>query len=161
MNGRRSIVVFAVDDQRCALPLQVVERAVRAVEVTVLPDLPEMIQGAVNVQGHVLPVVSLRRWLGRPDRAVEPEDHLLVVHAGASRLVLLVDEVRGVLEYEPRQSPPGSERVAGMPAGCELLDLEDGLVLVPDLERIRAAFEAAAPMTEASAEAVDAREPRE
>jgi purine-binding chemotaxis protein CheW len=161
MNDRRSIVVFAVDDQRCALPLQVVERAVRAVEVTVLPDVPEMVLGAVNVQGQVLPVVSLRRWLGRPDRAVEPEDHLLVVRADAGRLVLLMDEVRGVVECDSRQAPPVSERVAGMPAGCELLDLEDGLVLVPDLERILVASEAAAPMTEASAEPIDAREPRE
>ena len=161
MNGRRSIVVFAVDDQRCALPLQVVERAVRAVEVTVLPDVPEMILGAVNVQGHILPVVSLRRWLGRPDRAVEPEDHLLVVHAGTGRLVLLVDEVRGVVEYEPRQTGPVSEPVAGMPAGCELLDLEDGLVLVPDLERILVASEAAEPITEALDETIDARELRE
>ncbi|MCL4205034.1 MAG: chemotaxis protein CheW [Pirellulaceae bacterium] len=159
MNGRRSIVVFTVDDQRGALPLRVVDRAVRAVEVTPLPDVPELILGAVNVQGQVLPVVSLRRWLGRPDRAIEPEDHLLVVHSDTGRLVLLVDEVCGVVEYEPRQASPVSEAVSEIPAGCELLDLADGLVLVPDLERIKAASEAAPRATGASTEAMAAREP--
>jgi purine-binding chemotaxis protein CheW len=159
MNGRRSIVVFTVDDQRGALPLQVVDRAVRAVEVTPLPDMPDVILGAVNVQGQVLPVVSLRRWLGQPDRAIEPEDHLLVVHSDTGRLVLLVDEVCGVVEYEPRQAAPVSELVPEIQAGCELLDLADGLVLVPDLERIKAASEAALRTAGESTEAMAAREP--
>ncbi len=37
------LVVFVVDGQRYALPLEIVERVVRAVEVTPLPEAPPII----------------------------------------------------------------------------------------------------------------------
>ena len=60
MNARRTIVVFLVDGQRYALPLSAVDRAVRAVAVTPLPEMPPQVLGAINVHGRVLPVLSLR-----------------------------------------------------------------------------------------------------
>ncbi len=110
-------------------------------EVTPLPQTPDKILGAINVQGQVLPVISLRRWLQRPDRELDLEDHLLVVRAGSGRLALLVDEVRGVAEYEPGQATPAQDLAAGVPAACEILKLDDGFVLMPDLEGILSASE--------------------
>ncbi len=110
MNARRTIVVFLVDGQRYALPLSAVDRAVRAVAVTPLPEMPPQILGAVNIHGRVLPVLSLRRWLGRPDREVCALDELLIAHTVAQTLVLLVDDVCGVVGCEPQDAVP-SERV--------------------------------------------------
>ena len=144
MNERLAIVVFLVDGQRFALPLSSVERAVRAVEVTPLPEVPPKVQGAINVQGRVLPVISVRRWLARPDRELDPEDHLLVVHARTGRLVLLVDEVRGVAECEPRPAAAAGEVPVGPGAVCQVFKLGEDLVLVPDLEEVLTAAEALA-----------------
>ena len=54
------ILVFALDEPRYALPLSAVERVVRAVEITPLPNAPAIIQGAINVQGAIIPVVNIR-----------------------------------------------------------------------------------------------------
>ncbi len=47
-------MVFKLDDQPYALPLAVVERIVRAVEVTPLPDAPRIMLGVVDVEDEAL-----------------------------------------------------------------------------------------------------------
>ena len=54
------LVVFALDDQRYALAFAVVEKVIRAVEITPLPQAPEIVSGAINVQGKIVPVVEGR-----------------------------------------------------------------------------------------------------
>jgi len=142
MNARRTIVVFLVDGQRYALPLSAVDRAVRAVAVTPLPEMPPQVLGAINVHGRVLPVISLRRWLGRPDRETRPEDELLIVHTATQTLVLLVDEVGGVVGSEPQDAVPEGQMLKGAPNLGEMLKLNEGLVQVLDLDRLLTAAEA-------------------
>jgi purine-binding chemotaxis protein CheW len=142
MSQRQAMVVFRVDQQRYALPLTAVERVVRVVELTPWPHAPAKILGAINVQGAVLPVVSFRRWLGRPDRDVELDDQLLLVRIGGRRLALLTDQVSGVLHGAALTAVPGTEVTPEAGAIGEVLKLADGLVLVPDLEQLLTAAEA-------------------
>ena len=69
-----SWVLFTVDDQIYALDLVEVERMVRAVAVTPLPEVPAYVAGVVDVQGRVLPVVDLRLRFDRPTRRISREE---------------------------------------------------------------------------------------
>ncbi len=55
------VLVVSVHTQHYALPLEVVDRVTWAVAITAVPDYPDEVLGVVNVQGNVLPVISLRR----------------------------------------------------------------------------------------------------
>ena len=52
------IVAFVLDDRRYGLPLCVVDRIVRMVEVTYLPKRPDIFLGVVDVQKRVIPVIN-------------------------------------------------------------------------------------------------------
>ena len=58
MSDIAQLVVFRLDERRYALPLAVVERVVRAVDVTPLPKAPPMVLGVIDVHGRVLPVLN-------------------------------------------------------------------------------------------------------
>ena len=60
MAGSKQLVVFTVDDQHYALDLVSVERVVRAVEITHLPQAPDTVMGVINFEGKVIPVVNTR-----------------------------------------------------------------------------------------------------
>ena len=91
------LVVFVLDGQRYALPLPAVERVVRAVEVTVLPEAPPIVTGVINIQGRVVPVVDLRKRFHLPERAVDPEDHFIVARSSTGVVALPVDEAEGLV----------------------------------------------------------------
>jgi purine-binding chemotaxis protein CheW len=91
------LVIFVVDEQRYALPLGAVERVVRAVEVTPLPEAPPIILGIVNVQGRVVPVVNLRKRFHMEERPIDVEDHFIVAQSSTGQVALPVDEAHGLV----------------------------------------------------------------
>lgn len=127
-----AILVTAVDDLRVGVPIEVVGEVLRMVEVTDLPGAPDVVAGAVDVRGTVLPVLDLRRRLGRASRSPRLDDRLVSVALGESALLVWVDAVRDVRPLDPATVSPLQDGLAGTPhlAGvsrtdCGLLYLHD------------------------------------
>jgi purine-binding chemotaxis protein CheW len=127
-------VVFCLDAGRYALPLAVVDRIVRAAHVTPLPQAPPAVLGAIDVEGHVLPVFNLRHKFGLPGRTIDPADQFLIARAAQRTVVLVIDAVHGVLE-RPAAAMIDAAHIAPTLADIRgVIPLEDGLVLIHDLE---------------------------
>jgi purine-binding chemotaxis protein CheW len=132
----RSLVVFAIDGQRYALPLDSVERVVPRVAVTPLPDAPAIALGVINLHGAIVPAVDIRQRFGSPPVPTGLDGYLLVVCTTRRRLAFPIDEIHGVTEVEssavvaPATLLPGIGHVAGLVA------LPDGLLLIQDLEQL-------------------------
>lgn len=133
MNPSLPLVVFRVEAQRFALGLEVVERIVRAVEITPLPQAPATVLGVINVAGAVLPVLSPRRRLGFPDRPVGPEDQFILAHLPGRAVALVVDLVERLVEVPASAVLPPALVPAGLGPVPGVVRLADGLVLIQDL----------------------------
>jgi purine-binding chemotaxis protein CheW len=135
-------VVFCLDKGRYALPLAAVDRIVRAVHVTPMPRAPGIVLGAIDVQGRVLPVFNIRRRFGLPERTIDPADHFLIAHTARRTVVLVIDAAQGVIEHgatavtEAANIAPDLEHIRGV------IQLDDGLVLIHDLEHFLSPDEA-------------------
>ena len=138
------LVLFTLDEQRYALALDSVERIVRAVAVTVLPTAPDIVIGVIDVAGRVLPVLNLRRRFGLPERDVAPDDQFILARTNRRTVALAVDVAAGMIEYpaaaivRPDRIAPRLGRIEGVVA------LDDGLVLIADLDNFLALDEAQA-----------------
>jgi purine-binding chemotaxis protein CheW len=130
------LVVFALDDQRYALALVCVQRSIRVVAVTPLPGAPAIVLGVIDLGGVVIPVIDVRGRFGHPPRAVRLSDHLLVATTRHRTVALLVDETTGVIEASPESHAPGGDILPGLELVDGAVKLEDGLVLIHDLERL-------------------------
>lgn len=128
-------VVFELDERRYGLYLSTVERVLHAVEVTPLPQTPAVVWGVIDVQGQIVPVLSLRRRFGLPERAIGVSDHFVLARTLRRTVALVVDAVFGVVErpatavVESEKILPHLEQVAGV------IQLDDGMVLIHDLDR--------------------------
>jgi purine-binding chemotaxis protein CheW len=127
------IVIFVLDNQRFALHLPVVERVTRAVFVTALPGAPEIVMGAINVHGQVIPVVDVRQRLGLPQRALEISDYFIVAHTTSRTVALAVDEIIGVLEVAQQDVVPTSEIIRDLPHLEGAIRITNDLILIYDL----------------------------
>jgi purine-binding chemotaxis protein CheW len=125
------LVVWLLDAQRYALPLDAVERVVRAVAVTPLPDAPDVVCGVIDFHNQLIPVVNMRSRLRLPSREVALSDLLLLAHGATRRVAFFVDAVAGTIEQPGRAVAPGD---GGCIAG--IVRLADGIVLIQDLDRV-------------------------
>ncbi|MBF0462611.1 MAG: chemotaxis protein CheW [Magnetococcales bacterium] len=92
-------MVFSVDDQLFAVGVDEVERVYRAMQITVLPEAPELLLGLANLGGRILPVVDLRSRLELPGRPIDPDDRLVLL-AGKIAFCFFVDRVLGVVAFD-------------------------------------------------------------
>lgn len=128
------VVVFTLDEPRYALRLAAVVRVVRVVEVTPLPQAPEIVLGAINAQGNVIPVLDVRRRFRLPSRERRLEDRFIIARTAGRLVALVADDVPGVRELGPHEvvSTAAALPFAGYLQG--VAKLEGGLVLITDLD---------------------------
>ena len=128
------LVVFDIEGQRYALPLNDVERVLPMVAESPLPQAPAVVLGVINLHGQVIPVLDLRCRFGLPLCDYGLTARLLVVRTSRRILALAVDEALGVREIaqetitRPDALLPGIGHVAG------IVTLLDGLLFIHDLE---------------------------
>jgi purine-binding chemotaxis protein CheW len=147
-----SLVIFSVEEQRFGLDIATVQRVLRAVALTPLPNAPAIILGLANVRGVVVPVFDIRRRLGLPEREVRPSDHLLMAQAGARTVGLMVDAVHHTVAWDAKAAVGANDLVPGMagtlPGRGECIQgvakLDGGLVYIYDLARFLSLEEEAA-----------------
>jgi len=129
-------VVFSLDDQRYALDLARVQRCIRVVAITPLPEAPAIVMGIIDLGGVVIPVINLRKRFNHPPRDGRLSDHLIVATTWKRTVALLVDETKGVIEASPESYAPAGEIMPRIELVDGAVKLEDGLVLIHDLERL-------------------------
>ena len=128
------LVLLTVDGQTYALHLEAVDRIVRMVEVTPLPGAPDVVEGVINIQGEVVPVVSIRRRLGLAQRAVGVSDSLVVARARTRRLAIIAEFILGVVERPADAVVSTGDIARGIQHIEGVLKTSDGLVLIQDLD---------------------------
>lgn len=131
----KRLVTFDLGDQRYALYLSAVERVIRAVEATRLPKAPDIVAGVINVQGRVIPVVDIRKRFGLPQREITLTDQLIIARTSMLPVAVIVDTVRGVIEYNENMLIPADEIVPDTQYIDGVVKLRDGMVLIHDLDK--------------------------
>lgn len=94
-----TLLTFDVAEQAYGLPVTDVVRIIEMVTITHLPDVPDTIQGIINLQGKAVPVMDLRQRFGLPHQAYGLHTPIILVNMDGDRMLgLIVDAVEDVLE---------------------------------------------------------------
>ena len=135
MEEVEQLLVFTLDQQRYALRLSAVDRVVCMVEVTPLPKAPDIVLGIINAGGRIVPVVNTRKRFRLPECETGLSDQLIIANTGTRSVALLVDATAGVIERPGDWIVPAERIVPGLEYVKGVIRLEDGMVLVHDLDR--------------------------
>jgi purine-binding chemotaxis protein CheW len=135
--GSSQCSTFSVGDLFFGVDVLSVQEVLRFQQMTAVPLAPDVIEGLINLRGHIVTAIDLRRRLGLPPRQPGNTPLNVVVRTEGGAISLLVDEIGDVLEIDPaaREQPPGNLD----PAVRELIDgvfkLPGRLLLVLNAER--------------------------
>jgi len=138
------LLAFTIDGRAFALPLDRVERAVRAVAVTPLPQAPAIVCGIINIGGCVVPVINLRRRFGLAEREIGLADQLLIAHSSSRQLAMIVDAVLGVVACPEKDFVAVDRIVAGTEYLHGIAKSPAGMILIHDLDSFLSLAEAQA-----------------
>lgn len=129
------ILTFVVEKQRFAIPLQSVDRVIRAVAITKLTETPGFIEGVIDYYGEIVVVINLRKRLGYPFQELNLNDRFIVAKTINRKIALIVDQVEDVILPDSQDLYESKD----LDAGLKLLSLlrdDQGIILIYDLENL-------------------------
>jgi len=135
MSQTAQLVVFEIDGQKFALHLSVVQRIVRAVAITPLPQAPAIVLGIINVQGQIVPVFNVRERFQFPPRVLGINDQFIIAQAAGRTVALLVDAASGVVTDAVAATVPGERILPHLEYVEGVVKCADGLILIHNLDR--------------------------
>ncbi len=124
------MVVFFINEQRYGLTASTVVRVIQVVDITLVPNLPAMVLGVINLQGRIIPVFNLRKRLGLSERSPVLSDKLIVVNASEYLMAFLVDQITDLIDYDETHLEPMEGVFSSLELSISVVKLPDGIILL-------------------------------
>jgi len=146
MNAEASkLVTFRLGDDLFAADIFAVERVLRYQTPRTLPDVPAWIEGMIEYQQRVIPVVNLRRRFELAEREVAADTRIVVLNSHGEWIGIVVDSVLEVSTVEADMVSPAPAFFRGL-AGEYLKGIVrrgegQRLVIVLDVKQLLSATE--------------------
>lgn len=137
------LVSFLLGSEEYAVDIRHVQEIIRLQEITRVPEVPDFIEGVINLRGRVIPVLDLRKRFRLPLGEDRARMRIVVVEHAGRQIGLTVDGVREVLTLPLAAIEPPPPIVSSI--GREFLKgigkRKDRLLILLDLDRILTATE--------------------
>ncbi len=132
------LVGFRLDNEYYAIAITKIQEIILMKPITRIPQVPDFIEGLINLRGSVIPIVNLRKRFGLPPREVDDETRTIVVNIQDKTVGCIVDAVTQVMRInrEQIQPPPLSVLAVSHQYIAGLARLDDRLLIILDIERL-------------------------
>lgn len=146
-SGAEQFVLFDLAGTPYGVPIEAVKEIIRPPgQLTRVPRAPDLVDGALNLRGGILPVIGLRRHLGLGPVPEAESARVVVLRRDVAWLGFGVDAMLGAQEFEPdamRPAPRNATRHADLLTRVAT-DADGRMILLLDPVGLAARVEAAA-----------------
>jgi purine-binding chemotaxis protein CheW len=132
------LVGFRLDNEDYAIAITMIQEIILMKPITRIPQMPDFIEGLINLRGSVIPVVNLRKRFGLVPRELDDETRIIVVNVHEKTVGCIVDAVTQVMRInrDQIQPPPLSVLAVNHQYLAGLAKLDDRLMIILDIEKL-------------------------
>jgi len=145
------LVGFRLDNEDYVIAITKIQEIILIKPITRIPQVPDFIEGLINLRGSVIPIVNLRKRFGLLPRELDDETRIIVVNVHDKTVGCIVDAVTQVMRInrDQIQPPPLGVLAVNHQYLAGLAKLDDRLMIILDIEKLFEAEELAAPVASA------------
>ena len=137
--GERQILVFSLANDELGLDISCVREVLRPQEIHPLPQAPDFIEGVINLRGHIIAVIDLRKRL--TVKEIEDRSKMRIIVCKIKRFIvgLVVNSVSEIIALSEENIGPTPE-VVSMQIEEDFMSgiarLGERIIVILDLENI-------------------------
>lgn len=138
MSQEEELLTCSLHGQSLGIPVRHVREVITPVRYTPIPLAHDIVVGLINLRGHVITQLDMRKALGLPPcKENEPFRIVIIETESNEAFGLVVDHVGEVMRSEAgiREELPKSLVPCWRQVGDGVLKLEDRLLVILDVER--------------------------
>lgn len=135
----RQILVFSVANEELGLDISCVREVLRPPAICPLPKTPPFIEGVINLRGHVVALIDLRRRLNATQIEDKNEKRIIICKVNKAIVGLTVNCLKEILALSEKEIRPTPE-VVSVQMETDILSgiatIGKRIIPILDLERI-------------------------
>lgn len=108
------VLIFSINGEYYATDIMEVERILGYEKPRKLPDSPEFVQGVINYEGNILPIICLIKRFGLEEEEIKSDAKIIVAKQSENKIGIVVDVVSEVKDVEAKNIEPAPDIVAGI-----------------------------------------------
>ena len=138
MDKDLQIVGFQIGRETFGLPIAAVREIIRVPEITAVPNVPDHIEGVINLRGKIVPVIDLPKKFGATSSQRTVKNRVVVVELEGRSVGLIVDSASEVLRLPPSkiENPQDVFPDSQLDYVSGVGKLDGRLVILLDLQKI-------------------------
>jgi len=106
----QKFLTFTLKGEGYGISILLIKEIIEFADLTPVPMMPEFVMGAINLRGHVVPVIDLSKRLGAGTTELGERSCVVIVELTLGEhsveVGLVVDAVRAVLDIAPADIEP-------------------------------------------------------
>ncbi|HCJ66144.1 MAG TPA: chemotaxis protein CheW [Elusimicrobia bacterium] len=139
------LVVFQLSTEEYGVPIIQVEEIIRIPGITRIPNMPNFIEGVINLRGRIIPIVDLRRRFKLEEKGRNEESRIIIGKIAVTiekqeeqSVGLIVDSVTEVLRVNKEMVEPIPPTISyiDMQYLNGVVKLENRLIILLDLSKV-------------------------
>lgn len=103
------LVVFKVGATEYGVSINNVQEIIRIPQSTKIPNVPDYVEGVINLRGNIIPVINLRKRFGVETVGKDEDSRIVVLELANQTVGVIVDEVSEVLKIPHEAIEPPSK----------------------------------------------------
>jgi purine-binding chemotaxis protein CheW len=108
------ILIFSVNDEYYATSIMEVERILGYEKSTKIPDSPAFVEGVINYEGKILPIISISKRFNLPITETSEQTKIIVAKQNHSKIGIIVDFVSEVKDVKCDSIEDSPEMISGI-----------------------------------------------
>lgn len=134
------LVSFMLADEEYGVEVLKVREIIRMPTITKMPNVPQHIEGIINLRGKVIPIISMRRRFNLMNDENSSHTRIIIMDVAGSLTGFIVDSVSEVIRIHSSEIQPPPSMVLSSGIGQEFItgvfNHAERLLIIMDIDRM-------------------------
>ncbi len=133
------VIVFNLGEEMYGVEISQVKEIILPTQITRIPNVPDFVEGVLNLRGQIAAIINLRKRLGKEPKKNDENTRIIVIEYDNSTIGMMVDSVSEV-KYLSSKNIEEIPRFLALKDESKFLKgvgkLEDRLLTLMDLKEL-------------------------
>ena len=134
------LVSFMLADEEYGVEVLKVREIIRMPTITKMPNVPQHVEGIINLRGKVIPIISMRRRFNLMENENNSQTRIIIMDVVGSLTGFIVDSVSEVIRIHGSEIQPPPSMVLSSGIGQEFItgvyNHAERLLIIMDIDRM-------------------------
>jgi len=134
------LVSFMLADEEYGVEVLKVREIIRMPTITKMPNVPQHVEGIINLRGKVIPIISMRRRFNLMENENNNQTRIIIMDVAGSLTGFIVDSVSEVIRIHGSEIQPPPSLVLSGGIGQEFItgvyNHAERLLIIMDIDRM-------------------------